>query len=253
MGAKRKLYNNMVNQVVYNSWPLGLIPEHLKRPEISQVDAMGWSVNDPRSAIGIFENLVSDFAGCKYAVAVDCCTHAMELCLRFQLSKGKLSTRSTLFIPANTYISVYWMLKQLGFSVRLEDKEWYGEYNIEGSAVWDSAVLWKKNMFSKQDSISGHLKCISFQIKKTICIGRGGMILTDDKAAADWCRLASYDGRDLTLPYDHPDHIKGNGYHYYMTPDDAARGILLMDQIKTETKNPIGWENYPDIRKMLKI
>jgi dTDP-4-amino-4,6-dideoxygalactose transaminase len=239
----------MVKEPVYNPWPSGLIPEHLQRPELKQLKEAGYEYEDPRQIIGMFEQKVADFAGCKYAVATDCCTHALELCLRFQISKGELSTRSTVFIPANTYISVYWMLKQLGLSVRFEEKEWYGEYNIEGTEVWDSAVMWKRNIFGKDDVF----KCLSFQIKKTIPIGRGGMVLTNDKEAADFIRFASYDGRNLTVPYDHPEHIKGNGYHYYLSPEDAGRGILLMDQIKTETKEPIGWENYPDIRKMLKI
>lgn len=236
-------------EVTYNPWPSGQIPEHLQRPELKQLKEAGYKYEDPREIVGIFERKVGEFAGCNYAVAVDCCTHALELSLRYYLSRGWISHRMTVFIPANTYISIYWMLKQLGFSVRFEEKQWYGEYEIEGTGVWDSAVMWRKGMFNACEEI----KCVSFQIKKTVPIGRGGMVLANDKEAADFIRLASYDGRDLTVPYDHPEHVKGNGYHYYMIPEDAARGILLMDQIKTETKEPIGWENYPDIRKMLKI
>lgn len=238
---------------IYNPWPSGKLPDHLQRPELRQLKEAGYDYEDPRQIVTMFESKVAEFAGCKYAVATDCCTHAMELAIRYQLNQGSVSQRSTLFIPANTYISVYWMLKQLGFSVRFEELEWYGEYRIEGTMVHDYAVMWRKNMYNSDVSPFYQHKCLSFQIKKTIPIGRGGMVLTNDKGAADFIRLASYDGRDLTLPYDHPDHVKGNGYHYYMTPEDCARGILLMDQIKTETKEPIGWENYPDIRKMLKI
>lgn len=233
----------------YNPWPIGSVPEELRRPELTTLKVFGYEFQDAREVVAMFENKVAEFAGSKYAVSVDCCTHALELAIRFQISTGQLSTRSTVFIPANTYISIYWMLKQLGFSVRFEEKEWHGEYEIESTGVWDSAVMWSKGFFNACTGI----KCLSFQIKKTIPIGRGGCVLTNDKEAADWIRLASYDGRDLSLPYDHPDHVKGNGYHYYLTPEDCARGILLMDQIKTETKHPIGWENYPDIRKMLKI
>lgn len=243
----------MVDKVTYNPWPGGKLPDHLQHPELKQLKEAGYDYEDPRAIVTMFESKVAEFAGSKYAVAVDCCTHALELAIRYQISTGQLSTRATLFIPANTYISVYWMLKQLGFSVRFEDRQWYGEYNIEGTEVYDSAVMWKRGMYTKEDAICGNLKCISFQIKKTIPIGRGGCVLTNDKEAADRIRLASYDGRDLNLSYDHPDHIKGSGHHYYMTPEDCARGMLLMDQIKTETKEPIGWENYPDIRKMLKI
>lgn len=240
----------MVDKVVkYTSWPLGIIPERLQRPEIRELRESGYEYNDPREVVTLFENKVAEFAGSKYAVAVDCCTHAMELSLRYLINIGELSTRSTIYIPANTYVSIFWMLKQLGFSVRAnEDDQWEGLYQLGVTRVYDSAVRWKKKMYVGSNS----LQCLSFQIKKTLCIGRGGMILTDDKEAVDWLRLASYDGRDLSLPYDHPYHVKMNGYHYYMTPEDAARGILLMDQIKTEGDSA-GWENYPDLRKMLKL
>lgn len=238
----------MVDKVNYNPWPNGHVPEELQRPELKQLKEAGYVFDDARDAVEIFEKKVAEFAGSKHAISIDSCTHGLELSLRYYLSRGWISHRMTVFIPANTYISIYWMLKQLGFSVRFEDKEWCGEYEIEGTGVWDSAVMWRKGMFNACEGI----KCVSFQIKKTIPIGRGGMVLTNDKEAADFIRLASYDGRDLTVPYDHPDHVKMNGWHYYMEPESAARGILLMDQIKTETDS-IGWENYPDIRKMLKI
>ena len=31
-----------------------------------------------------FENKIAEFFGAPYAVAVDCCTHGIELCLRHQ-------------------------------------------------------------------------------------------------------------------------------------------------------------------------
>ena len=46
-----------------------------------------------------FEEQIADFFGSKYAVAVDCCTHAVELCLR--LKKIKHYT-----VPKRTYISI---------------------------------------------------------------------------------------------------------------------------------------------------
>ena len=45
------------------------------------------------------------------------------------------------------------------------------------------------------------IQVVSFQIKKRIPIGRGGMILTDSKDAYDWFKYASYDGRDLRKYY----------------------------------------------------
>jgi hypothetical protein len=77
------------------------------------------------------------------------------------------------------------------------------------------------------------------------------MILTDNKEYYEKLKLMSYDGRDLSTPYDSPEHIKTMGYHYYMTPEDAARGILLMDA-KPGNGKPSSWEDYPNVKKMLK-
>ena len=45
------------------------------------------------------ENRVAEFFGSPYAVAVDCCTHGAELCLRHQ-------NISTITVPRRTYISI---------------------------------------------------------------------------------------------------------------------------------------------------
>ena len=76
--------------------------------------------------------------------------------------------------------------------------------------------------------------------------------MTDSREAFDWLKLASYDGRNLTTPYDERGHIKMFGWHCYMTPEDAARGILLMDDITEEKGRFMGNENYPNVEQMLK-
>ena len=40
-------------------------------------------LSDPWDIIDLFEKKVSKFSGSKYAVAVDCCTNAIFLCLKF--------------------------------------------------------------------------------------------------------------------------------------------------------------------------
>ena len=42
----------------------------------------------------------------------------------------------------------------------------------------------------------------------------------------------------------------GMGWHYYMTPEDAARGIILMDQIPEENEDTGGSNNYSDISQV---
>lgn len=234
--------------MTYNPWPLGHIPKHLQRTELEVLKVSGYSFGDPREVITLFENKVAAFAGSKYAVAVDCCTHAMELSLRYQLHTHQISKTLKVGIPSHTYVSVPMMLKQLGFRVEFREYQWEGSYPLWNTRVVDGAVRWQRGMYAYPKM----LLCLSFQIKKSIPIGRGGMVLTNDKDAADWIRLASYDGRDLTTPYDSPDHVKMHGYHYYMTPEDAARGILLMDQITFEGDSA-NWSNYPNVKEMLKL
>lgn len=231
----------------YNPWPLKMVPKHLQRPELEQLRKNGYEFGDAREIVDIFEKRVAAFAGSKYAIATDCCTHAMELSLRLQLQKGEIKKGQVVYIPDNTYISAYWMLKDLGFEVRLHDKPWFGLYQISGTRVWDSAVLWKEGMYVKDS-----LQCLSFQIKKRIPIGRGGIILTDNEEEYKWLKLAVYDGRDMAIPYDWQGHVKFQGWHYYLPPEECARGLLLMDEIK-EQGSSASYENYPSITKMLNL
>ena len=226
--------------MTYNPWPLGQVPKELQRPEIQQLRDAGYKFDDARQAVELFEKKVAKFAGAKYAVAVDCCTHGIRLCLEYY--KDELS----IIIPERTYVSIPQLLHNMGFYVIFKDIEWSGAYQLEPTNIYDAAVRWKKNMY-----IPGSMMVLSFQIKKTIPIGRGGMILLDDKDAYDKLKLMSYDGRDLNTPYDSDEHIKSLGHHYYMTPEDAARGILLMGAIKTEGDS-MGYKDYPRVDKMLK-
>ena len=134
---------------------------------------------------------------------------------------------------------------QLQCKVATSTHHWSGIYRIDGSRVYDGAVRWKKNMY-----VPNSLQCLSFQIKKRIPIGRGGMILCSSKEEYDWFKLAVYDGRDLKTKYDSPDHLKMLGYHYYMTPEDAARGVILMDHIKEEGDTG-NYSMYPNVNDML--
>lgn len=241
-----------MTKIVYNPWPNGQVPEHLQRPELRQLKEMGYEFDDAREVVDMFEKKVAKFAGSKYAVSVDCCTHAIELCFRYTIKKYPALIEYThdvigIGCPKHTYISAALVPMQLGLHVEFEDNEWEGKYLYSGTNIVDAAVLWEENMYQ-----SGTLHCVSYQMKKIIPIGRGGMILTDDKDAYDWLKLARYDGRDLTLPYDHEDHLKMRGWHYYLDPESCARGIILMDSI-TQRGNTGSWKSYPDVTKMLKL
>jgi len=73
--------------------------------------------------------------------------------------------------------------------------------------------------------VPGDFTCLSFQYSKHIPIGRGGMILTDDKKAVEWFRVMRNDGR-REIPKER-DNVKLIGFNFYMTPEQAARGLSL--------------------------
>ena len=121
--------------------------------------------------------------------------------------------------------------------------EWDGIYQLGNTGVYDGSVMFTKDMFMGG---SDTLQCLSFQLKKRLPIGRGGMILTNDKAAYEWLKLASYDGRDLNTYYPEDD-FSVLGWHYYMTPEDAARGLLLFNQLPDENPNTGNDSKYTDL------
>ena len=57
--------------------------------------------------IKLFEQRIAKFFGAPFAVAVDCCTHAIELCMRQQEVKH-------FTVPKRTYISVPFLASKLG-------------------------------------------------------------------------------------------------------------------------------------------
>jgi dTDP-4-amino-4,6-dideoxygalactose transaminase len=220
-------------KVNYTSWPLGRIPQEWHRPELDQLRAAGYEWDDPRDAVDIFEKKVAEFSGAKYGIAVDCCSNGLFLCLKYLEATGNIT------IPSQTYVSVPMQIIHAGCGVIFEDLQWSGVYQLKPYPVYDGATRFTKDMFVGDDA----LQVVSFQIKKRLPIGRGGMILTNNEDAYNWLKKASYDGRDLEKYYPEDD-FEMLGWHMYMTPEDAARGVLLMDQLPDVNEDSGGSENY---------
>ena len=231
----------------YNPWPLGKLKKEHQRPEPNELLEQGYLWRDPREIVDLFEDRVADFFGAKYAVATDCCSHAIFLSLQYLKYIGEINDSTEITIPRHTYISVPMQILHAGFHVRFKDIEWRGYYDLHPTSVIDAAVIWQRESY-----VPNTLMCLSFQLKKAIPIGKMGTILTDDPKAREWLKLASYDGRDLTTPYDEKGHIKMIGWHMYATPEDCARGLLLMDSITEDRGRFLGNENYPDVSQMIK-
>ena len=184
-----------------------------------------------------FEDEVSKFFGAQYGVAVDCCTHAIELCLRYQEIKYYT-------VPKRTYISVPFLAAKLGIEFDWKDEEWQDYYYLGETNIIDAAVLWRKDSY-----IPNTFMCVSFQYRKHLNLGRGGIILTDDEKSAKILKKMSYDGRLPDVPWREQD-INLIGYHYYMTPETAQNGILKLPEA-VNTK-PRQWtvEDWPDLTQM---
>ena len=184
-----------------------------------------------------FENEVAKFFDAPYAVAVDCCTHAIELCLRDQKIQ-KIS------VPHRTYISVPFLAEKLSIDLEWRDEIWQDYYFIGDTNIIDAAVLWEKNSY-----IPNTFMCLSFQFRKHLSLGRGGMILTNDKDAAIRLKKMSYDGRLPNIPW-REQSISSVGYHYYMTPETAQLGLEKLP--KAIVTKPTKWmiDDWPDLTKL---
>lgn len=184
-----------------------------------------------------FEKEISKFFGSRYAVATDCCTHAIELCLLYK-------SYNNVACPENTYISIPFTFKKLNLNWNFKKLEWRNYYYIDNTNIIDAAVLWKKNSY-----IDNTFMCLSFQFKKHLSLGRGGVILCNEYSDYVALKKLAYDGRFGNTPWADQD-ISDIGYHYYMTPETAALGLeKLPEAIKT---TPIEWSynNYPYLPNM---
>ena len=110
-----------------------------------------------------------------------------------------------------------------------KQSNWLGEYQLNGSNIWDSARLLAQGMYK----LPKNFQCLSFGIGKPLTIGRGGAILLDSREAYDWLSRARSDGRDLKIQPWKNDTFDFIGYHYNMTVEQAAKGLIMLDTYET--------------------
>jgi dTDP-4-amino-4,6-dideoxygalactose transaminase len=184
----------------------------------------------PYKIVAEFERKIAEYAGSPYAVAVDSCTNALFLCCKY-LQVQQVT------IPNQTYVSVPCSIIHAGGAVTFEDNKWGSYYQLKPYPIYDAAGCYEPQMY-----IPNSFFCISFSSNKPINIGKGGMILTDDKKAVDWFKLARYMGRH-EVPIEQ-DKFEMLGWNMYMTPEQAARGLLL--SLSPQDRS-FDYRRYPDL------
>ena len=196
-------------------------------------------LHNPFKIVTMFEEEVAHYTGAKYAVATTSCTDSLWLACVYENVNGKEVT-----IPKRTYISVPQSIKHAGGNLKFEDLQWSGIYQLKPFPIYDSAKRLTSDMY-----IPGTHMCLSFHLKKPLCIGKGGMILTDNKEAYDWFIKARYEGRCFKNPnmsY-REDPIDIMGYNMYMTPEQAARGLWLMQHYPKHAEDQKEIPDYQDL------
>jgi dTDP-4-amino-4,6-dideoxygalactose transaminase len=175
-----------------------------------------------------FEYEIASWAGSKYAISVE------------SLKYINLKKNTKICIPDRTYPGVGMAVVNSGYKPYFSSLEWEGIYKLGHTNIIDSALRFKQEMYIKNT-----LYCLSFHSKKLLPIGRGGMILTNDKKAMEWLRMARFDGRqEIPLKEDNASFC---GWNMYMTPEQASRGLTLFDVIKNKNQEDLKVENqnYP--------
>ena len=182
-----------------------------------------------------FETALAQFTGAPYVVMTDCCTHAIELCMRYD------RVEFCAFTPY-TYLSIPMLMHKLGIQYSYNQEQWTGEYQFQNTRIWDSARRLESNMYR-----SGQMQCVSFGHDKPLPIGRGGAILLDDESAYQALLRMRYDGRDLIIsPWVEQREFRV-GYHYRPTVEEAQRGLELLSQYQSQPPRHV---IYPDCRQI---
>lgn len=192
-----------------------------------------------------FEQKLSDYTGAPYVVTVDNQSNALFLALMYEKVQG-----IEIEIPSRTYPSVPCEIIHAGAKVKfkpVKGKTIKGAYQLSPTNIWDSALRFTSNMY-----MPGIHMCISFTGPyKHFKLSKGGAILTDNHDAYLWFKRARYSGR-RECSY-HDDHFDMLGWNFYMMPELATRGLLLMNQFYSGEGKPKHNDDlelpYPDLSK----
>ena len=197
-----------------------------------------------------FEKELGRYTGAPYVITLDNMSNALFLSLYYEKNITKTITGDTITIPNRTYPSVPCEIIHSGLKVDfdlVDGRTIKGAYQLKGSNVWDSALKFTADMYIPKTHM-----CVSFTGPyKHFKLSKGGAILTDSLDAYHWFKRARYSGR-RECSY-HDDNLDMLGWNFYMMPELATRGMLLMNQFYnidgTKKHNEDLELPYPDLSK----
>ena len=168
-----------------------------------------------------FEKTIANYAGSKYAVAMDSCTNAIFIAALWNKKIRPFETYNNIVeLPKNTYVSVAQSLRRAGYKLKFKDFKWKGYYPIEPLNIIDSACRFTEDMY-----FPNTYYCISFHHRKILSTVRGGMVLTDDKDFVDWLRPRIYMGRNKDVMSKDDNVTIVDAYNMYMPQETAILGL----------------------------
>jgi len=197
-------------------------------------------IEEAWEAVDLFERSIAEYTGSKYAIAIDNCTDALFLCLKYLNCD---SGQHVITIPKNTYASVPMAIYNAGCKYRFKDIEWSGCYQLSPYPIYDSALRLTKDMYIKDS-----FQCVSFHRKKTLKLTKGGAILTNNLNAAEWFKAMRCKGRHphrKTFYVDEKFDLMG--WNMYLHPNDAAKGYLILCELPEHNEDAGGSHSYGDL------
>ena len=231
---------------------------------LREVIESGWWGKGPK--VAEFEEKFAEMVGHKYAIAVTSASHGQDLVMKAMGWKGidvinpTISFIATAMIPLwNNFTSNIVDVKRDTLCIDPDDVARYKKSNSELLVAVDEAGVLADyeglrkvfGGFILQDTahscwtpgagLGGDCAVWSFQAVKTMPMGDGGMITTDDKWLADRCREMTWFGVSSTWSrtqgtsgkpgYAWDYQVDILGYKYYMIDIMAAIGLEQMKKL----------------------
>jgi dTDP-4-amino-4,6-dideoxygalactose transaminase len=243
---------------------------NLSRPSIGpqEIDAAvsvlksGWLVRGAQTKL--FEEEFAGFVGAKYAVATIGCTMGLYLALK----RMNLTKENEVIVPSFTWSATASVVIEAGATPVFADvrgEDWcldpedvsrkvtkrtklvipvhYSGRFADGFDNFPVPVLYDSAHRIERNDFKGTTSCYSFYAVKNMTTARGGMIVTDDKEAAEWYRMVCHGGltQDTLSRYqgintvDNPSdfyyEVEVPGWNFDMTDLEAAIGREQLSRV----------------------